>query len=57
MRLFNYIAKNYNGNVSRFADEEGYHLTQVNRYLAQDAEIDETGVYFKKYLRLKGVVK
>ena len=57
MKLTDYIKEHHNGNVSRFADEKGYHLTQVNRHLAQDAEIDETGIYFKKYLKLKGVVK
>jgi hypothetical protein len=50
MKLTNYIAVWHNGNINAFAVAENYHVTQVKRYLAQGAEIENGRVYFKKYM-------
>jgi hypothetical protein len=50
MKLTNYIAEHHNGNINAFALAESYHVTQVKRYLAQGAEIENGRVYFKKYM-------
>lgn len=53
MKLTNYIAEHHNGNITAFALAENYHVTQVKRYLAQGAEIENGRVHFKKYMAHK----
>ena len=53
MKLTDYIKEHYEGNVSAFAKANGYHTTQVNRFIAQGAEYNEGKPYFKKHLKHK----
>jgi hypothetical protein len=48
--LKSFIIDKHNGNINAFAVAENYHVTQVKRYLAQGAEIENGRVYFKKYM-------
>ena len=44
------IETHHYGNINAFALAESYHVTQVKRYLAQGADIENGRVYFKKYM-------
>ena len=50
MKLTDYIKEHHSSNINAFALAENYHVTQVKRYLAQDADIENGRVYFKKYM-------
>lgn len=51
MKLTDYITEHHEGNVSAFALTNNYHITQVKRYLAQGAVIEDGEVSFKKVLQ------
>lgn len=53
MKLTDYIKEHHSGNIAAFALTNNYHVTQVKRYLAQDAVIEDGEVSFKKILQEK----
>ena len=57
MKLNDYITEHHNGNINAFALANNYHVTQVKRYIAQGAVIEDGEVYFKKYMVKKGKAK
>ena len=50
MKLIDYIKKHHQGNVSEFARDHGYHLTQVVRCINQGGYWGGGSPYFKKYI-------
>ena len=53
MKLIKYIQEHHNGNISEFARVNNYHITQVSRFIAQDADYNNGKPYFKKHLKHK----
>jgi hypothetical protein len=53
MKLIDHIKEHCNGSVKVFADDNNYHVTQVYRFIAQDAYYGGGEPYFKKYLKVK----
>ena len=53
MKLTNYIQEHYNGSPKSFADDNNYHVTQVQRFIAKGAYYNDGKPFFKKYLKKK----
>ena len=56
MKLSEYIENSYDGNVTAFAVDNNYHVTQVRRFVIQGAYFNDGKPYFKKYLQEKSNV-
>jgi len=53
MKLSEHIERHYDGNVTAFAVDNNYHVTQVRRFVIQGAYYNDGKPYFKKYLQVK----
>lgn len=53
MKLNLHIQKHHNGNASEYARLNGYHLTQVKRFIDNDAEYNDGKPFIRKYLNKK----
>jgi len=57
MKLSKYIEEHYSGNVTAYAADNNYHITQVRRFIEKDAEFNSGEPYFKKWLKEKSNVE